>query len=238
MRPIKNEIFKRYREIKSDVKYIFKNPVNLFLLPVFILIYIKNRWSSQHEFVYLIETKIEGHPLLSKKKESKYQAKRINDYYTAIEIIKQREIQEVGYNYNNDEIKNRFERGDFMEVLYVNKTPASYLFISEKSAYFQQVKCFQKLDKGCFAIYDVYTFIDYRSKGLYETLLSEVLFQMQKKYDKFWLWVMQHNQNSVKVHDRLHINQIIRVYEEYFRFGFRRFKVNHVNLLLSELIKK
>lgn len=122
-------------------------------------------------------------------------------------------------------------------VLFVNNLPASFLFVAEKIAYFQQFNLKVALDNDCFAVYDVFTFISFRGKGLYEELLSNVLNQM-RNYNKFWLWVMQHNQISVKVHSQLQINHVVRIYEEYFRFGFRVLKNTSTDFLLSKLITK
>jgi len=235
MNRIKEKISELYKETKRNPELIFKNPFNLLLIPVFFVILIKNRWKTQTEFIFLTETKIDGHPLLNREIKPFYQIKKFFDYQLANRIIEQRVKEEKGAVFNIEDIKKRFERGDYMMVLFVNNLPASYLFISEKIAYFQQVNFKEVLDNDCFAIYDVYTFIDFRGKGLYEDLISVVLNQM-KKHDRFWLWVMQHNQISVKVHHRLQINRVICIYEENFRFGFRVLKKKNTNFLLSDLI--
>ncbi len=237
MRGVSDKFLELYQEVKHNPQLIFKNPYCLILTPAFLVLFVKKRWNTSPERIYLTETKIFEHLLLSKGINHSYQIRKIIDYQNASSLINQRIKEEnISLNYI-EETKKRFYRGDYLMVLFVNNLPASFLFVAEKIAYFQQFNLKVALDNDCFAVYDVFTFISFRGKGLYEELLSNVLNQM-RNYNKFWLWVMQHNQISVKVHSQLQINHVVRIYEEYFRFGFRVLKNTSTDFLLSKLITK
>jgi hypothetical protein len=231
---INNRILEIYQEVKQNPWVILIKPYMLLLTPFY---FIKKRWNSKPELIFLIETFISGHNLLKKEIRPSYRMQKIISYELAKGILEQRVKEDGRTSKNLEQTKERFVRGDYMMVLIVDDTPTSYVFISEKVANFEQFHLKEKMDSNCFAIYDVYTFKRFRGMGFYEDLISLIL-KKRIDYKKFWLWVMKHNQASLKVHDRLQVNSVIRIYEESFRFGFRSLKITNTNFPLSDLIYK
>lgn len=238
MLKILNSLNWLYQQIRKEPRFIVNRPWLLFLFPIFIFLYIIKRWKTQPEIIYLIETELDKLSLLERRLEKHHQIIEYRDFQQILKIINQRIDEENKLPGYIDEVKARFARGDYLVALIIEQVAASFAFISESKAYFTQVKYAEKLDNNCFAVYDVYTFRNFRRKCLYEILLAHILQDMKNKdYEKFWLWVMKHNQVSIKVHHKLEIYNVIRIYKEIYRFGFRFFSKRDVNINLSNLIE-
>lgn len=222
-------------KFKKNPKLIFHYPFHILILPYFLLLAFIRRLYSPKQTIYLIETYIKD-SLLKYDLPDELILKRISIFNEVESFIKYR-IQESGLSEDYlSEVKRRFERGDYMFILLNNKQPISFVFISEKKAYFNQVNHVEILPVDCFAVYDVYTYKFFRGKGYYSLLLSNVLKVLKNKgFVRFWLWVMKHNSISVQVHDKLNVNNVIAYYVEYYRFGFRFFKKVECSFKLSEL---
>lgn len=238
MPKVPNQIDAYYKKLKEQPYTFLKKPYYIFLIPFFVFIFLKKRWKTETDVIYLTETNLAGHKLLNSFRDHNYQFRLFFNQQDVIQSLIKRMNEETGLQNYIAETAKRFNRGDYLAALVSMNQIASYLFISEKTAELSQVKCNEKLEKGCFAIYDVYTFKDYRNRGLYEVLLSEVSRLMVKKtFNKFWLWVMKHNQISVAVHQKLEINKGKRVYKSCYRYGFRFISKKNVNFLLSDLLE-
>lgn len=227
-----------YKVLKKDPYFIIRRPYWIFLLPLFIYIFIRKRWKTDEEIIYLIETELANYH--SSDRPSKYDNEiiEIYDFTKSLDIIRNRITDEDISDSYLEEVRKRFERGDYLVLITQNNMPASFLFISEKTACFTQVKYELKLDPDCFAIYDVYTFREYRGKGLYQTLIEEVMIRMKKKnYRRFWLWIMKNNKISIFVHNKLGINHVIRIFYQRYRFGLRIFYKKNVDFYLKDLIE-
>lgn len=232
------KITELYKIIRKEPLLFLKRPYYLFLFPAFIFIYIRKRWKTETETIYLILTYLDGHYLLDKKLPPSNEVKMYRNF-NDIKDIMLRRCEEDGMhgNYIN-EYQKRIKRGDCLVTLLIGNDIISYIFISEKKAYFSQLNFSEYLENECFAVYDVYTFKKYRGKGLYEILLAEVFREFKKRgYTKFWLWVMKHNKISLKVHQKLNINHVIKIYKGYYNFGFRIIKKYDADFFLSDLIE-
>lgn len=225
-------------EIKRNPRLLLQKPWLIAMVPYLFFQATKKRWKSDVQSIYLTETIIKNHPLMHMTPDSGFYVRQILNIDEAINLINKR-ITETAIDISyKKEVVRRLEKADYIVVLFQNEIPLSFLFVSENEIDLSQVGCNEQIPDKCFAVYDVYTFNQFRAKGYYSRLLSETMRFMGKKgYLRFWLWIMQHNQVSVLVHEKLKINRIISIYSECFRYGFRRFFRKDVEMLLSDLIR-
>jgi len=238
MKIVINRFRQYYKQIKQQPIIVFNRPYLLLLMPLFIYFFFRDRWNTKPEIIYLTETEIAGHNLLLLEQKENFNLYWYNDFVSSEKIILKRINEENNFEKYILETKKRFRLGDSLITLEIENQPAAYVFMSTKKACYTQVHFNEDLLKKFFAVYDVYTFRDFRGKGYYKYLLSSVMKEMQsKQYKYLWLWVMEHNQASVKIHDKLKINHIIRTYQENYKFGIRKFRINHVSKYLNELVE-
>lgn len=225
--------FNSIREFRNVVK---GKP---WLYPLFIILAInlfKNRWHSMKEIVYLTKTDITEHKLLSLNVPDQLKIKICNNEYE--KIISARLIIDDKPEYDKI-VYNRLKNGDNLLALIdeTNMNVISFLFVT-----FNNIKLFPvhkkvKIEKDSFGVYDVYTYPEYRKKGFYEITLSlTIKHYFEKNYRNMYLWVMKENQISVKTHSKLLINNVIGVFSERYRFGFRIIKSKMVSFQLDSLI--
>ncbi len=209
-------------------------------VPMLAISFIMKRWNTKAEIIYLIETNILKHQLLNVSNRPDYNLTIYTSFEQSKPIINKRieEEQFLDERYSL-EVKKRFNSGDTLYVLELKSQPITFLFTSTQSANINQINLKIPLVKGCFTVYDVYTFKNYRSKGYYQYLLSCVIYEHKKLgFTKFWLWLMKHNQISVKVHDLLGINHVIKVFTGYYRYGIKHVKQTTTDFFLDKIIDK
>lgn len=223
-----------YTKVKLNPRILLNKPWLLILIPILGIIFIKKRWHTIPEIIYLTETKIND---INSQINNNTDLKLISEIENLNTIVDLRlRDKETDERYKKTFFK-RIEKGDQVFALCKNNQILSYLFVSYNKAFLEQVNISLTMPNKCFAVYDVYTFKEQRGNNYYAQLIYGVCEKMRSKgYESFWLWVMKHNQNSLKVHNKLKINKIISVYKEYYKYGFRNLTSTNVNLDMKSLI--
>lgn len=217
---------------------MLKKPYSLLFLPYFCYLYIKLRWNKEAETIYLTETNLKDNFRLMNESSQGFSLKELTDL-NECKSLAVRRIADEGYSENYEmELLKRLDRSDKIFTLSHGLELCSFVFVSERIADLSQLSTILELPPNCFAVYDVYTFKEFRGRGLYEILLSKVLKEMDSRgFTHFWLWVMAHNQISVKVHEKLGINHVVSKFSQYYRFGVRHYSATRTDFYLRDLIK-
>lgn len=224
--------------LKADKTALLRKPWYIFYLPGLAFSALRNRLYSPADRLYLTETAIAAcGPLINRPLPEDCGFSLVQSAEGFEPLARRRmEEDEVGPSYLR-EAAARFGQGDYVLLLAENGRPAAFVFISESRADFRQAHTRLALPPGCFACYDTYAFADRRGKGLYTSLMAQTFRHMQAKgFHTMWLWVMAHNQLSVKVHFALGIGRVVKVVSERYRGGFRIRRVEEVDFSLAELI--
>ncbi len=228
--------FESLKQFKIEIK---SKPWLFFFVIFLIYNLLKKRWKSICDEVYLTKTKLENHNLLLKESPEnlifKVYGNENNDYKN---IIVKRATIENNETYV-DTVRKRLKKGNRLIAIIdsINGNTISFLFISIDKIFLHPVHKKLKLDKNSIGVYDVYTYPEYRQRGFYEIILSLTFkYFFEKNYKNMYLWVMKENQISVKTHSKLLINNVIGVFSERYRFGFRILKSKIVSFQLNSLI--
>lgn len=225
-------------ELKADKTALLRKPWYVFYLPGLALSSIWGRLYSPADRLYLTETAVAACGQLMDRPMPENCGFSVVRSAAGFEPLARRRMEEdeVGPSYFR-EAAARFGQGDYALLLTEKGRPAAFAFISESRADFRQAHTRLALPPGCFACYDTYAFIDRRGNGLYASLMGQAFRHMQAKgFHTMWLWVMAHNQLSVKVHFALGIGRVVKVVSERYRAGFRIRRVEEVDFSLAELI--
>jgi GNAT superfamily N-acetyltransferase len=224
--------------LKKDPTILFRHPLYLLQLPLVIYKLIIRRFKTDPTFVYLTESKLED--LLSSYNDSLTNnlvysiAKEKNDFFTA---IKRADLVNNWSDLYKADILSRFNRGDIVYMLLINDVVVSYLFTSEKIAVFTPVGIRLHLPKGTFAIYDVYTIEEYRGKGFYRMLFLFVVSQYKRNgFSHLWLWLMKHNQISIKTHIKLGLSSVIMILKLHYIVGIKKKTKETTQFPLTDLL--
>lgn len=226
--------------IKAEPIILLKKPWLVFFIPIVLICVIANRIKSSLTQVYLTESLVDS--LLKQNAVTAVggnKFKILTSFADFSEYARQRILEEVDQSESlNKLIRKRFDQGDFA-IVFTEETgnPLSYVFIGTDYAFFTPVGISLKMPEKTFGMYDVYTFKESRGKGHYSSLFYHAVGYMKNKgYEKMWLWLMKHNEVSVKVHYKLGIRKIVKILTERLRAGFITRKTEDVDMLLSELI--
>ncbi len=227
-----NIIIEYKNEIIRDKKVLLKKPYTLLLLPFLLIRFIYLRFKKNVTTVYLLEMDLTPKGI----RDFKYII--IDKYGECQEIIKKRIIEENRKDNYEGLVKKRLEKGDRIYLLYDNKIPVSFLFVSYKEAILTPINYKFTLPENYIAIYDVYTFSEYRGKGYYKDLFNFTInYNYLKGYRKVYLWLMKHNKVSIISHNKIGIDKVVEeLIEEikYFRRKIYRKKVLYNSLNLIE----
>lgn len=236
---MKERINKYYKLFKNNPKIILRKPELFFYIPFFVIQYFAKRWYSAVEIVYLMNTVIDNHRLLHLTNSMECSMKIITSFEQALFFLKERMLECNLTESYLKETRTKFLNGDVLVLLSNHANEAvSYAFVAYKTAYLAQVRYTFSIPLNCCAVYDVYTFDKHKGKGMYEQLMSLLLkYLRENKYSRFLLWVIKENSTSIKVHNKIGVNQVIKVFKEQYRFGIRIFSQKDVNFTLSELIQ-
>jgi len=231
----KNEIAQgSYKELKKSIK---EKPINILLVSAFLFFKLKKRWNAVGDIIYLIDTNVISHPLQVRNINDEIEFKIFGKIEECDGLIKQRmSLEKMNSNYLNNVI-SRFNSGDNMIAIYTSGNYLSSLFVSTKKAVIEQVSQEIKLNPNQYCIYDVYTIPEFRKKGFYEIVLSKTIkYYYNNGYNSFLLWVMNTNHASKLAHNKLSVNNVIRIYSERFIFGFRKISIRNYKGFLSDFI--
>lgn len=225
---------KKYKlEIKKNKKILLTKPIYLLFLPIILLNYVYIRFKKTSITIYLLEMD------LSCYSSDGYQYKIFREYKYCKEIIELRIEEESWFDEYKEIVKKRFSNGDYMIVLFNNDTPISYLFVSIDKVKLNPIDLIFKLPKDSIAIYDVYTFKDYRNKGYYKNIFRfTVNYHFNLGYRKSYLWLMKHNQISILSHNNLGMKNVIEEITEVRKYFTRKIFRKKVNYNSLELIEK
>jgi GNAT superfamily N-acetyltransferase len=226
--------------IKSEPIILLKKPWLVFLLPILFIIIIISRVKSTETIVYLTETELDRLLKIAKKQILPgLLFHKVTDFNGFLNCaIKRRnedpEIKDILFEI----LRKRFNKGDFALICSNSeKDPLSYLFICTDHAEFTPVGIRLRLPDHTFGMYDVYTFKNSRGKGYYAILFNHAIdYMMNLGFNSMWLWLMTHNSVSVKVHNKLGIENICKILTEKMTFGFIRRNVRDVKMLLTDLV--
>ncbi len=226
----------KYKTFKRQPFVFLSKPYLILFLPALPVIYLLKRWNSPVQEIFLTETFLKDINVDLEERNFDYTIKKINDVVELQSIADLRMLEDDQVSEYRELVNYRIRKGDFVYALITDKIIVSYVFISLNEADLSQVDHTEKIEDKCFAIYDVYTFKEYRGKHYYKKLLLAVCNLMEKEgYVLFWLWLMKHNLESVKVHDKLNINHVIKEYCLFYRFGRRNFLAKKVDYYLRDL---
>lgn len=225
--------FKKYKlEIKKNKKILLTKPIYLLLLPIIFLNYVYVRFKKTSTTIYLLEMDLFYY------NSTNYQYKIIREYKDCKKIIEMRIKEENWFDEYKEIVRKRLNDGDYMVVLFNNDTPVSYLFVSIDKVKLNPIDLMFKLPKSSIAIYDVYTFKDYRNKGYYKNIFRfTVNYHFNLGFRKSYLWLMKHNQISILSHNNLGMKNVIEEITEvrkYFTRKIFRKKVDYNSLKLIE----
>jgi|WetSurMetagenome_2_1015567.scaffolds.fasta_scaffold311461_2 GNAT superfamily N-acetyltransferase len=226
--------------IKSEPTILLKKPWLVFLLPIILIIALTSRLKSTKTVLYLTETDLDGLLKIPQKQIlPNLLFHRVTDFNEFMNCAMKRRNEDPELRDILLEIvKQRFNKGDFALICSdYKKDPLSYLFICTDSAEFTPVGINLRLPDFTFGMYDVYTFKDSRGKGYYSFLFYHAVdYMMKQGYNSMWLWLMAHNSVSVKVHNKLGIDNISKILTEKMNYGFIRRNVQDVKMLLADLV--
>ena len=227
-------------EIKNNPVILFRRPWYIFYLILFLFRMVMYRFKRNKSIVYLTETKLSDICLPDESELLVENIKIIYKYdefleFAEMRIREDKSTDELYYN----EVKKRYSQGDYALVYETkDECPLSYIFVCSNKACFTQVGITLNLPNKTFGIYDVYTFKAARGKGNYTQLFKVSILSMKKKgYDTIWLWLMKHNTNSINVHRKLGLNQIIKIFSEEVKYGFIKRNINDVKMDLGKLLE-
>ena len=230
----------KYRA-KQNPLYFLKRPWLMFFLPFWGAQFILGRLKSCTSVVYLTETSIEELLAKSRARTESLRWRVVRDSAEFAVYARERveEDRAVGRLYF-EEVDRRFARGDFAVVGFVDDCcPVAYVFICTARAVFTPVNMTLPLPRATFGLYDVYTYEKFRGRGYYSSLFDQsVRMMLHRDFEKVWLWLMVHNQGSIRVHLAIGINLISKILTEKISFGIIKRTVTDVNISLDNLISK
>lgn len=226
--------------IKSEPIILLKRPWLVFLIPPILVHIVYNRMKNTETVVFLTETRLDKFPEVNNREATEiFRYGIITDAAGFSSLAKRRieedpEMSEVFYK----TVINRFGRGDFAVVSTDKENnPLSYVFICTGQAEFTPVGMNLRLPGKTFGMYDVYTFMESRSKGYYAGLFYYTVDMMKDRgCEKMWLWLMEHNTVSVGVHYKLGISNISKILTERMKIGLKSHTVKDVEMSLTELM--
>lgn len=230
-----------YNSYNLARKYLKENPAKLlsklyliFFVPFVLVLTLVNRLKTYSCAVYLLDMELKPTEVNDIKFEI-YDKSNL-DLASDIAIKRQSENSSFDDNYTDTVIK-RLNRGDFLICFKISDKTASFLFLSEKRAILEQVNEIIELPTGFIAIYDVYTFKEFRGKGFYGKLFNAVcIYEFNRGFKNCYLWVMKHNRESVIVHNKIGMKSVIKEFKFIQKYGFRTTKSVDVNYNSLELI--
>lgn len=228
--------------IKHNPSVLFKRPQLIFYLPLIIARYLWVRFKYTKTTVYFVETEINDYLELNlaASENFDYKVAEVTNYKD-FEVFAKRRYSEdknidIAYEY---EIRKRFSNGNIAFLLANNNEDIGFIFVQTGQAVISQIDYTICLPQDTFAFIDLYIFNDYRKRKLHELLYTLIIRTLNSKgYTKFYCWLMEHNQISIKAHSRIGIQNVTKIFTRHTLFGINKLKVTSTSLDLSSLLKE
>ncbi len=229
---------KRKKEFLKNSPGLFFKDIKLVLSLPFILFYLAyNKIKYEVITVYLTKLDISEKECTNESEADFYVTDCLADIKDAIKNRGEREYSSP-YGYLK-EVEQRFREGSKCFYLKECNKISSFLFLSFMRAEITPVKITEELGKDEVAVFDVYTFPKYRGKNYYPKLFNNTVRHLRGLNIKYiLLWLMEHNNKSLKVHYKIGFRHIHKVYQLKRIFGLRIRKSKEVDLELFDLINQ
>lgn len=205
-----------------------------FIYVIFKAIWSRIKYSSETVYYSVVSIKKLSNLLENINKEG-FKLKICNkeDSFLTMQVRKSTDF-EINYLF-----KKRYERGDICYILIQNELPVSFLWTAVNKVTIEATGTIMDLPDFCFAIYDVYTMQEHRGKKYYNILLKLLLEHYKNRsFTSASLWVMKHNQNAIRVQNKLGFSTISKEIAYYSFLGCKRKFVTDVNYSITNLIKQ
>lgn len=193
--------------LKNDPSILLRKTKLIVLLPLALFFLILKRVKYQKFTVLMVKVSTSS---LIKKYNEDYNLVWINKPNEMLHVFLLRaELEKNMAAQYIHEVNQRFIKGNQCVILKEGDTIASYLFISYNEAYIDAVDYNLSLLPDQAAVYDVYTFPEFRGRSLYPRLfflVSDIL--KERGYNEILLWLMPHNLRSIKSHLKIGFNEV------------------------------
>ncbi|HEX7320794.1 MAG TPA: GNAT family N-acetyltransferase [bacterium] len=185
--------------------------------------------------IYILDMRLVSHPA-----DRDVRVRRITAPESLLSFIRDREREDRDWSQGAyaDEIKRRFEDGDWCFCVEYNRKPASVVFVSRGPCYLSPVDYTLNIPDKTVGFYDVYTLNAYRGKRLYAAVFQAAVNTcVDEGYTSAWMWIMPDNYVSFRTHKKLGMRHIFCRIEFRQLWGFRKRQINSLDLDTDAILK-
>lgn len=197
---------------------------NFLYLLTFLLRSLVLRIIPKKTVMYFIRKSVHFEPIENFSTVLSFQL--INEYCSDIDIYAQRRCNEnphMIYEKYSQELKSRFNSGSFACTLIDKNKIISIFFATNRPIYIEDLNCNYKPEKYEVCITDIYTFKEYRNKGLYNMLLKYAInYYCQMGIRTLVMWIMKRNVATRKAQMKAGFNEVFQKTCHFTFLGFQK----------------
>ena len=193
------------------------------------------RWKDELDIMYVFAM-----PLVKRAVDGTVDVQRTMDASVLTEFASERESEDADWRGGAylEEIRRRFENGDWSFIARVDGKVVSIVSMTRSSSFISPVRHWMTIPPLTVGYYDVYTLASQRGKKIYTKLFNaSVNACLADGFKTAWIWIMPHNTASLKAHGRLGMNQAFLEIRLRQKWGFRWKRVRPVTVRTDDILR-
>lgn len=194
---------------------------------------VRERWPRWVFSLYVLEV-----PLENVHASTSIPTLCVNSIEPLLEFIQKREVEDpIWTGKYKREIEQRFSRGDLCFVVIEDGIVVCVLFATFKQNYVRDIDYLFVYGEKTFGIIDGYTLKTYRHRNYYRAVFSLCISHCKKLgYETIHACISPSNTISLRLHNSLGVNHIIGKISMYQRWGFRKHKIERLDIRIKEIL--